>query len=65
MHIPSPHRCTCSLPSARLVKARQGKAWLAWYGMVWSGVLAPNHSKCLVESTLLQNCMIGFSQIFL
>ena len=41
----------------------QGKAWLAWYGMVWYGLLATNHPMRLVESRLLQNCMMGFSQI--
>ena len=51
--------------SLRLASPRQGKAWLAWYGMVWYGVLAPNHPMRLVESRLLQNCLMGFSQIFL
>ena len=30
--------------SPRLASSRQGKASLAWYGMVWYRVLAPNAS---------------------
>ena len=65
MHIPSPHTRTRSAVSARQANPRQGKAWLAWYGMVWYGVLAPNWTMRPVESRLLQNCMMGFPQIFL
>ena len=53
MHIQSPHT------GARwLASPSQGKAWLAWYGMVWYSVLTSNHPMLLVESRLFQNCML-------
>ena len=36
-----------------------------WHGMAWFGMVClPYHPMCPFESSLLQNCFMGYAQIF-